>query len=125
MLAVVPAELAGWICRQQSCSRGGCQECRQSVEAEVCRLAARLTEQVSSTCLASTDTRLQPYALRIWMCLNYHWNRLGQPQPIPFARLAQRLEEGDLGYDRASSNVLLEVVLCSAGGKRSKGRRDV
>jgi hypothetical protein len=113
-LEVVPAEVAAWICRQQACGRAGCGECRQAVEDEVGRQSARFSHPLCREKLPASNGRLKPYAERIWMCAHYHWKRLGEPQAIEFARLTKRLEEGDLGYERSSTNVLQEVTLAQA-----------
>ncbi len=113
-LEVVPSELAAWICRQQACGRNGCDECRRSVEDEVGRQAARFSHPLCREKLPASDGRLKPYAERIWMCAHYHWKRLGEPQAIEFAQLTKRLEEGDLGYERSSTNVLQEVTFAQA-----------
>ncbi len=46
--------------------------------------------------------------------MEYHWKRLSEMQTMAFAQLAARLEAGDLGYERSSANVLLEITLAQA-----------
>jgi DNA-directed RNA polymerase specialized sigma24 family protein len=115
---VVPEELAEWICRQQGCSRGDCQECRRRVGDEIARHAVRLARQVHRTPLAEGVLGL--YATRLWRCMEYHWKRLSELQTIAFAQLAARLEAGDLGYERSSANVLLEITLAHALESRNQ-----
>ena len=60
----------------------------------------------------SNDT--DPYVRRVWECANYHGPRFATAVRVSHSAILDRLERGDLGYDRLQSNVLRDVCFAQA-----------
>jgi RNA polymerase sigma factor (sigma-70 family) len=54
------------------------------------------------------------YTGRVWRALEYHWQRLGEKQPLPFRDLLDRAEAANLGVGTSKASLVYEVILAQA-----------
>ena len=87
---------------------------RRSVEEQICQAVRRHLPSVCRQSSAVDAAAFETYARRVWLALEYHWQRLGESQPLPFGSLLARAEAADLGVGVGKSSLVYEVVLAQA-----------
>lgn len=112
---VLPVDLADWIALQEGGRGTAPTQVVDRVTAEVYAVARRLVGEVTGRLMPASDSGLLPYVKRVWGCVEYHWRRFAEAEPIRLADVVARLESGELGFESSqSSNVLRDVVIAQA-----------
>jgi len=76
------------------------------------RICPHLQESLGRPWFPSGDA--DPYLRRAWSCVEYHERRFAETVCQSLTMVLDRLESGDLGYDRPQSNVLRDVCFAQA-----------
>jgi DNA-directed RNA polymerase specialized sigma24 family protein len=117
-----------WLATQENCAVAAARERCGEIASQVSAAVHAVARQVCGHALEADDSRLLPYAKRVWDCIEYHWRRWSTQGPIRWADLMARLRAGDLGlssYAEArggrqivARDLIREVVLAQALGEQ-------
>jgi RNA polymerase sigma factor (sigma-70 family) len=104
-----------WFAQQQGKAYSSPAACAEALQNQIHERCCSCVSEVTGRAPTSVPAeRMSQYMRRFWNCIALHWKRLAEKGVLPMATVIERLEHGDLGYERAQDNVLLGVTLAQA-----------